>query len=32
MVFDGDGDEAGTVRYRLDLRLSLQGEQQALTG
>ena len=32
MVFDGNGDEAGTVRYRLALRPSLRAEQQALTG
>jgi hypothetical protein len=26
MVFDGDGEEAGTVRYRLDLRLPVLGQ------
>jgi [ribosomal protein S5]-alanine N-acetyltransferase len=32
MVFDGDGEEAGTVRYRLALRVVMGGQSQALTG
>jgi hypothetical protein len=31
MVFDGDGEEAGTVRYRLALT-SLRGAQQIPAG
>jgi ribosomal-protein-alanine N-acetyltransferase len=32
MAFDGDGEEAGTVRYRLALRPLVQGQSQVVTG
>ena len=32
MVFDGEGEEAGTIRYRLALRPGLGGQQQIPAG